>query len=170
MSDDNNDDEGKYSKHKDLPLRIIVRRLQKSMGEMSLRIRNLELSDADNVHGEMLQSLLSRVQSATLSLASRLSKVEAQLEKIQASATLQKQDPVTAPPPADAPEYDLQERLSASHKRLAAYDAEPPHQTQPNMTKGRPADAASDPKVFAKPSSDSKKTLVNPPKKAEGDE
>jgi hypothetical protein len=165
--------DGKYSEQRDTPLRGVVRRFQKSLTALALRVRELE----SHAGAQELRGPLGRVQAAIVSLAARMSKVEARMTRAEAREDLAAP---TAPPPADAPgpyaqevrqtgNYDLQERLSASQKRLASYDKNPPQQTQP-MAKGRPADPDSEPKVFAKPSSDSKKTLVGPRKKAEGDE
>ena len=155
--------EGEYSEQRERPLAAIVRRLHKGLRALRLRVEELEKAQSVREGGP-----LGRVQAATIALASRLSKVESQLRKLQARAELER---ITTPPPADAPgpyaqegaggapeegeeektgDYNLQERLSASQKRLAAYDAKPPQQTQP-MAKEPPGQPGTAHKTFVKP-------------------
>jgi hypothetical protein len=146
--------DGKYSEHRDAPLRTIVRRLQKSLSALALRVRELEQLQPP---GRSLQGILSRVQAATLSLASRLSQVEEELQQVRAKVQLAKAGRNTTPPPADAPdvyerdtlstaEYDRPRLPSSDQKTLDAYDKAPPGTTQPFPKKsGRAA------KVFVKP-------------------
>ena len=153
---------GEYSEQRERPLAAIVRRLHKGLRALRLRVEELEQAQSVRDGGP-----LARVQAATIALAARLSKAESQLRKLQARAELER---ITTPPPADAPgpysaqedaegapeeeektgDYNLQERLSASQKRLAAYDAHPPQQTQP-MAKEPPAQSGTAHKTFVKP-------------------